>query len=74
MKRMENKGRTKKTSKYLAMFQAFNKIKGLESEEEEKHIQSCYLKSAANIVLTAPKLERSNSNSWLSDSTAYTQT
>ena len=29
-----------------------------------------YLKSAANMVFTAPKLERSSSKSWLSDSTA----
>lgn len=30
-----------------------------------------YLNNAANMVFTAPKLERSNSSSWLSDSTAY---
>lgn len=32
-----------------------------------------YLNRAANIVLKAPKLDRSNSNSWLSDSTACKQ-
>lgn len=30
-----------------------------------------YLKRAANMVLKAPKLERSSSNSWPSDSTAW---
>ena len=32
-----------------------------------------YLKSAANIVFTVPRLERSSSNSWLSDSIAWTK-
>jgi len=68
----EKEGKVKKHKEICSYVLSIQQRKGLESEEEEKHIQSCYLKSAANIVLTAPKLERSNSNSWLSVSTAYT--
>lgn len=47
------------------MILQINKIR-----EPKKTYNSDYIKSAANMVLTAPKLERSSSKSWLSDSTA----